>query len=199
MNAFDDIYRQNVWHGKESLSGPGSGTASTTYISQRITDLVVRFRIHSVIDIGCGDGFWMPDLPGYIGIDVSETAVALSQKRHPDRLYLHGEFVDMDLRADLIIIRDVIQHLPLHTAVTLVKGAYERCQWLFASTYDSGKNEGITPQQLAAGWAYDNDLTASPFDLPQPVMKLPDGAGWDDPQQVRDPHKFLGVWSTRLR
>ena len=75
MNVWGRIYTENIWHGVESLSGPGSGSAATRHVAPAIVSLVERYGITSVLDVGCGDGFWMPDLPGYIGLDVSPVAI----------------------------------------------------------------------------------------------------------------------------
>lgn len=194
VSVWDDIYRYNVWKGQESLSGPGSGTASTQRIRAELLDIVRRLNVKSVIDIGCGDGFWMPDLPGYIGMDIAREPIMIARQRHPERNYMIANFLDTSLKADLIIIRDVIQHLPLADAVPLVHAAYERCEWLIASTYKDGRNVDITPDLQARGWAYDNDLIGPPFNLGDPVASIPDGAGWTNAEEIRDARKFLGVW-----
>lgn len=69
--VFDRIYRTNGWAGQESLSGPGSGASATWRTAQAVQELVARLGARSVLDVGCGDCAWMPELPGYVGVDVS--------------------------------------------------------------------------------------------------------------------------------
>jgi len=152
-------------------------------------------HIRSVLDVGCGDGYWMPDLPGYIGIDVSKVSIDLSRLRHPSRSYIRCNLLDTTMRADLIILRDVVQHLSLEEGTALVHAAHERCQWLLASTYVGGENTGLNREQQERGYGYPNDLTVDPFHLGQPVNTYFDGAGWQDPAEVRDKRKVLGLWT----
>jgi SAM-dependent methyltransferase len=112
VTVFSDIYRMNAWQGDESLSGPGSGSTATAHLAADIVAMVAELDIRSVLDVACGDGYWMPDLPGYTGIDVAPEAIELARARHPERRYLVGSAATVRLpRADLVIFRDALQHL----------------------------------------------------------------------------------------
>ncbi len=185
--TFDTIYRTNAWNGVESLSGPGSGSAATKNISGIIADLAKLIDAQSVLDVGCGDGFWMPDLPGYLGVDVSETAIRLARENHPDRLY---RLLPAELpAADLVICRDVLQHLSLATATWLVDQMQKAGRVLLLSTF-----MGLENFDIEDGGAAERDLMAPPFMLGDPVRLYFDGWGWRDPWEIRDRRKFLGVW-----
>jgi SAM-dependent methyltransferase len=195
MNAWERIYRNNLWNGEESLSGPGSGSAATASLVPALLDLVDKYEINSVLDVACGDGFWMPDLPNYVGIDLSDTAIDRARALHPERVYIVGDYLSHDLRADLIIMRDVLQHLSLNTAASLVARASKRCHFLLASTYRGGRNTGISEARLLQGKAYDNDLERYPFRLGQPIEVIPDGYAYHEGGGMRDERKFLGLWA----
>lgn len=198
-DVWSKIYRRNIWNGVESKSGPGSGDAATRHVRLGIEALVKRLDIRSVLDVGCGDGYWMPDLPDYVGIDKAPEAVAAAQRRHPDRTYILGDVTDYD-HADLIIIRDVIQHLSVPAGLALVRHALARCEWLLASSYAGGVNSGISPAERLKGRAYDNDLTAEPFLLGPPHDSIFDGYSYHG-DSIRDGRKILGLWyspQTRL-
>jgi SAM-dependent methyltransferase len=194
MNPWERIYQSNIWQGAESLSGPGSGAAATQPIVQPIVDLIERYRISSVLDVACGDGYWMPTLPRYVGIDTSALAISSARQRHPERTYIVGDYVDHDLYADMIIMRDVLQHCSISKAVELVEHARLRCTYLLASTFLGGSNTGITDTALLTGRAYTNDLQAPPFSLGEPLELIPDGYAYHEGGGVRDPRKFLGLW-----
>lgn len=189
--VFDRIYERNAWHGRESLSGPGSGTASTTRLVPELLSLVARTGARSVLDAACGDGFWMPDLPGYIGIDLVPAAVERARARHPDRDLRVADIRRDALPAvDLVILRDALQHLPIADArAALANIARSGSRWLLASTYEGGANVDVTD-----GGDWCPDLGESPFDLPAPVARIFDGWGWEDPDEVRDARKWLGLW-----
>lgn len=193
MDVFETIYRSNRWNGVESLSGPGSGLAATSHLPATLRKIVGDFDVRSVLDIGCGDGFWMPDLPGYVGIDVSPTAIAAARARHPDRTYLLADARDDRLpSADLVIIRDAIQHLPLADGQRLIGNVRASGSWLLlASTYVGGDNVDIAP-----GDAYSPDLEQPPFDLGPANMRFFDGHHYHvhGTDALRDHRKHLGLW-----
>jgi SAM-dependent methyltransferase len=184
---FDQIYRAHSWNGAESASGPGSGSAATERVGAAIVDLAAEIGAQSVLDIGCGDGYWMPHLPGYLGIDVSAEAIKIARRRHPRRDYRAGELESV-AGFDLVIVRDVIQHLPSSEALRILDTV--RDCWLLASTFIGGTNV-----EIEAGGAYPPDLTAPPFDLPQPERLIFDGYGYAEGDPLyRDVRKFLGLW-----
>lgn len=192
--VFSDIYARNAWNGRESLSGPGSGYAATARVGPAIAALVAELGVRHVLDAACGDGLWMPDLPGYIGIDVAPEAIRRARLNHPDREYLVGDvralFPTQLWAPDLVILRDVIQHLSfadgLGTLAAIRKG---NARWLLASTYVGGENVDID-----TGEHYSPDLTAAPFSMGEPLRLIPDGYSYHDPDLVRDPRKMLGLW-----
>lgn len=191
MTVFSEIYRRNRWNGIESRSGPGSGSAPTARVGAAIEELAFRLNVQSVLDVGCGDGFWMPELPGYVGIDVAPEAIELAQANHPDRAYLVAAAGDIRPgQFDLVIVRDAIQHLSFVDGLAMLEGIRQTgASWLLASTYVAGDNVDIV-----TGDCYSPDLEAAPFALGPPVELIPDGYGYEHPGEVRDPRKHLGLW-----
>lgn len=195
MTVFDDIYRRNAWHGAESRSGPGSGSAATGPVAAAILELVDELEITTVLDVGCGDGYWLPDLPGYVGIDVSAEAIALASARHPGRRYEVGDVRDAPAQSGptwgLILWRDALQHLSLEDGLASLAGILRtEPRFLLASTFVGGENVDI-----ATGDAYSPDLTAEPFSLPAPDRLIFDGYGYASAGEIRDPRKHLGLWA----
>lgn len=193
MTSFEEIYRNNLWRAEpnDSRSGPGSSEPATRKTARMVHALALLLEAETCLDLACGDSWWMPPLPGYIGCDVSPTAVARAQTRNPGRDYrvLDGR-VDPLPDVDLVILRDVVQHLPLDDGEKLVSRiAHTKSRWLLASTFVGGYNEDVTPPT-----AYRNDLALQPFQLGEPMIWLPDGWGYRDADVIRDPTKFLGLW-----
>lgn len=195
-DIFQTIYRENRWNGIESRSGPGSGPVATRHVADAILGLVDELGVRSVLDAACGDGYWMPDLPGYTGVDVAPEAVRIARRRHPDRRYLVGSVAQIRLpRVDLVIFRDAMQHLSLRDGMAALAGIVEAGpRWLLASTYVGGENVDIV-----TGDAYSPDLSAPPFDLGQPMRLIFDGYTYHDPDAVRDERKHLGLWTLQNR
>lgn len=198
MRVFSEIYRENRWNGVESRSGPGSGDAATEHLRSAILELVAELEVASVLDAACGDGYWMPDLPGYTGVDVAPEAIALARRRHPERRYLVGSLATMRLpRVDLVIFRDALQHLSLRDGVEALAAIVDsRPRWLLASSYAGGENVDIV-----TGEAYSPDLTAPPFGFGPPERVIFDGHHYHrhDTGEVRDARKFLGLWTVASR
>jgi SAM-dependent methyltransferase len=191
-DVFTRIYRTDAWEGDDSRSGPGSGIIPTTHLRPALVELCRELEIRTVIDAACGDGNWMPDLPGYVGVDVSPEAVRLARVRNPHRTYLVGNVATMKLpQADLVIIRDAIQHLSLADGMaTLASILRSKPRYLLASTYVGGENVDI----VTGADAYSPDLEAAPFSMGEPERLIFDGWTYHDATAVRDPRKFLGLW-----
>lgn len=190
-DVFDRIYRGNLWNGNESRSGPGSGQAATQRVAEALEVIVRGIGARSVLDVGCGDGWWTPDLPGYTGVDVSAEAISRAKRNHPDRHYEVRAGAELEgLSADLVICRDLIQHVPLEAGQAVLAAiAATGSRWLLASTYTDSENVDV-----AAGEFYSPDLTAPPFELPIPGVRIFDGWDYEGLGVVRDSRKFLGLW-----
>jgi hypothetical protein len=193
MNVFSAIYRANAWNGVESLSGPGSGTAATSVLAATLPGLVRRLGAKSVLSVGCGDDYWMPHLgPAYLGIDVAPEAIARAKLNHPERTYMVMDAVKGELPdADLVIVRDVLQHLSPADGVKLLDHVTESsARWLLASTYS-----GTSGECRESGGYWCPDLRDPPFGMPKPVRVMPDGYDYAVPGAMRDPSKLIALWT----
>jgi hypothetical protein len=189
--TFSRIYRSNSWNGVETRSGPGSGSAATGPIVRLLLELVAELAIESVVDAACGEGFWQPDLPGYLGLDVAPEAIVKARVIHPDREYKVADVSVSCPSADLILCRDAMQHLPLRDAVAVLDAIrVSGSRWLLASTYVAGHNV-----RIHAGGFYEPDLEAPPFDLAPALRLYHDGYDYTDGSTLRDPAKMLGLWT----
>jgi SAM-dependent methyltransferase len=183
---FEEVYRNNAWRGVETRSTGPRGAEAVPLVVPALEALAERLGVESVLDVGCGEGYWMPDLPGYVGIDVSQEALKVARERHPDNDYrlFRGE----DLPAcGLVICRSTIQHMSVGDGVALLdmiraSGA----KWLLATTYPEGGNEDI-PFSIRDGVGYKPDMTEAPFGLGAPQESLR-----DIPEDA-----VLGLWRLR--
>lgn len=102
-------------------SGQGSYGRLAEFKAEVINDLVSGRGVESVIEFGCGDGnqLQLAKYPVYVGLDVSEKAVAMCREQfHDDAgkkffLYDPSRFDDRasEYKADLALSLDVIYHL----------------------------------------------------------------------------------------
>jgi len=189
---FNEVYAHNYWDGEESLSGPGSGTFATEYLVTWLTLFRDANNIKKVLDIGCGDNFWMPDFENYLGVDVSEMAIDMAKMRRPGRLFKQANMIEHKVKSpgDLIICRLVMQHLPLADARAMLNNVRGGSKWLLATTYKDGVNTGSE----SAYNAFRIKLTDPPFNMPEPEEYIQDGWAYDERGVTRDNMCFLGLW-----
>lgn len=172
--VFADIYRNNMWGGANSVSGPGSELAQTDKIIQELPALFRTFNIRSVLDIPCGDFHWMRwvDLAGvdYIGADIVPEIMDRNRKYRTMRKV---RFELMDLihdplpSVDLILCRDCLVHFDL-AAITrsLENIRASGSRYLLTTTFTGDRlNDDIVTGQWRP-----LDLESPPFGLPQPLQ-----------------------------
>ena len=112
---FTNIYDNNIWG---EGSGGGSSIESTVLYREYLQKFLKEKNISSVIDYGCGD--WQSshlinfDGIEYLGIDCVDSVIDNNTIKYSKDnikfkvLYQLEEF--FDYKADLLILKDIIQH-----------------------------------------------------------------------------------------
>lgn len=118
QNAFTQVFLNNLWGSKESVSGPGSTLAQTTILRDKIKNLFYELSIQTVLDAACGDFNWFKEidypLKQYIGIDIVPQLIINNNNRYKNdiRTFELKNLVTDELpQVDLIICRDCFVHL----------------------------------------------------------------------------------------
>lgn len=129
-------------------SGPGSYDVLAEFKAKTINDLLRQLQVHSMFELGCGDGnqLSMFQLPHYTGVDVSPTVIEKCKKRFKDdplkRFVLLDEFTEEHFEMGLSL--DVIYHLieddVYHTHLDLL---FERSK-RFVLIYSSNEKQHET-------------------------------------------------------
>lgn len=194
QQRFTRIFRRNTWGDDDSLSGTGSSLTQTESIRRVLPSLIRELDCRSLLDIPCGDFFWMKS----VGLDIDYTGGDIVDELISDNQRLYGRdgrrFVHLDLlqdtlpQVDLILCRDCLVHFSYEhilQALSTIKGSGSK--YLLTTTFiEREKNEDIP----TGGWRPIN-LQRPPFGFPEP-LRLIDERCPDD--GYRDKH--LGLWKT---
>lgn len=210
-NTFTNIYENFGFGSTESRSGPGSTLKETCLLREKILKLVEEWNIKSVVDIPCGDFNWMKEIvssfESYVGGDIVKKAVEANTEKYGNET---TNFVEFDLitdkipDADLLIVRDVLGHLPLENGKQVIRNILKsNCKYLLSTTWakkindhtwtscKSGEvhreNEGVE-----YGRFYPVNLMSSPFNFPEPDDYLEEDVMVDGFEQGN--RKVLAFW-----
>jgi SAM-dependent methyltransferase len=115
MNIFEHIYRNDLWHGG---SGPGSLPSVNRPYIRFLQSFLRHNQIETVVDLGCGDWQFSRRVDWgkarYLGLDVVPHVLEANRRRYG------GAAVEFNVSpadpkdipgADLLLIKDVFQHL----------------------------------------------------------------------------------------
>ena len=143
-DAFTKIYNNKVWGVDKTTgfgtSGPGSAFEYSKPYVDFISDFIKKNGIKSVIDIGCGDWQFSKHLYNeehtknvhYYGYDCCEYVIKQniehysSDNRHFKHISGDDILNDIESQADLVLIKDVIQHWPNDTIIEFLDKLSER-------------------------------------------------------------------------
>ena len=118
---FSDVYKNNIWGGEKGVfySGAGTRNPNTSIYIDKLRDFIRQHQIRSILEIGCGDFEIMDKVLAGINIRYEGTDVVDDLIYHNNRTFGNDlisfkkiNAIDQELpSADLIIIRQVLQHL----------------------------------------------------------------------------------------
>ena len=192
QELFLDIYKTNFWRDTESRSGTGSNLASTRKLVEELPALFRVLEITSILDIPCGDYYWMQTVPmqgiKYTGADLVPEIIIDNRLKHPN-----VDFIELDMLsdkipyADLIIARDCLVHFPDDAVFRALNNVYESASKYFLST-TFPNHYNITDIEMGK-WRPLN-LQDAPFNLPEPLAIINEGLIGDCSD------KSMAVWSS---
>lgn len=120
MNPFEKRYAEGGWHGQGS--GRGSTPEYCAPFMTWLTEFIEKNKVTSLIDFGCGDWQWAQTLNwlgiNYLGLDVVQQVIRENIHRHEREgirfAPVKHDFSDIpQFEADLLLVKDVMQHWPL--------------------------------------------------------------------------------------
>ena len=225
QEAFDNRQFWNSRYQNPDLdwlgSGPGSRGLAAHYKGQLIQNTLAQLGAQSILDAGCGDGCWLPQLPEHVryhGLDIADAAITRLQQHYPQH-----QFSCMDLRQqdwpsglDLVVCLDVLIHQDTRASLDALLD-----RLLAASTnhalvsYFSPEADGPVLPDLEAGLEagqadearFQQTRQTQPHiaaantaffgDLPRLIAARPQGRHWE--VQAIGRYRFQTVYQLRRR
>lgn len=138
-NIFQEIYDNHLWGGG-SRSGPGSDIHNIGDYCKIVNEYLEKFNANgarTIVEIGCGDWCTTSRLDvsryqAYVGIDIVPEIIKNNTERYSNKIIgfscidaVSNEFPS----ADVIIIKDVLQHLSANSINNLLENVFKRCKY----------------------------------------------------------------------
>lgn len=176
QDVFTTIYDSNYWGDSESVSGEGSNLEQTQHLELSLSQLFRELEIKSVLDIPCGDFYWMSKIDlssiDYIGADIVEEIISNVSEKYtlPNRKFKVLDLIKDDLpKVDLIFVRDCLVHLSdenISQAIQNIKRSGSK-YLLTTSFVDQSSNKDI----ITGDWRPIN-LELKPYNFSKPTVVI---------------------------
>jgi SAM-dependent methyltransferase len=174
QQVFTTIYNTNFWGDSESVSGRGSSLNQTAAIRKALPLLWNEINANSVLDVPCGDFFWLKEVDlrsvRYIGGDIVDGLILNNQRYRQENI----SFQLLDVitsalpTADVILCRDCLVHLYTSDALKAVENMKRSGATFLLTTHFPG---AINVELPVERWR-PLDLQAPPFNFPAPLRVL---------------------------
>ena len=177
-NTFNHIYAEGIW-GRDDTGKGISGSGSTLEITREyrayVEDFMKKHAVKSVVDAGCGDWSFSSAMDwgdaSYLGVDIASDIVEANRKKYESNKirFQVGDITDELPAADLLISKDVLQHLSNELVHTFIRNNLKQGKYKWAIlTNDRGSGN----QDIPSGSYRAIDLSAPPFEV-QGLVDLP--------------------------
>lgn len=191
-DIFKDIYVNNSWGNSISVSGPGSNMEETAVVREELPFIISQYGITSILDIPCGDFFWMKEVDlgtvNYIGADLVPDIIA-NNKKHANQYksFVQLDVTESDLPAvDLVIVRDCLVHLSFNDISRALRNICKsKSQYLLTTTF----HHKVSNVNICTGEWSPLNLQKKPFLLPVPILMINESN-----PNIEYADKSLGLW-----
>jgi len=178
-SIFTWIYKNKGWGQQwDSSSGKGSDLVHTKNIRSEFPKLLNELQIKSILDIPCGDFYWMKEIDlgsiSYVGADIVDDIIS-----HNYEHYSQGNniFKKLDIRSselpkvDLVLCRDLFQHFSFNDIKESLSNIKKSNSTFFLTTCHSLTT---SHEDIETGKHRKINLTYPPFSLPKPMRVIDD-------------------------
>ena len=168
-NIFSEIYDKNLWNGG---SGPGSNPEPNKPYISLLESFFTENKINSIVDAGCGDWRFSKLIDwnniNYKGYDVVKSVIDYNQVNYSSEtvsFQLYNGDPKLLPSADLLIMKDVLQHLSFSLINEFILGfpKYKYC--LITNCINTGGQTQTVNRDIETGGSTELDLRLYPFNL----------------------------------
>jgi len=183
QRVFTKIYQQDLFNTRSSndynvsKSGSGSDLEQTKELIEKLPVLFQKYKIQSILDLPCGDFFWMQkvDLTGiqYTGGDIVADVVKSNNTKYASDSISFREIdiINDDLRkVDLILCRDLLVHLKNQQIIAALKNIKSSGSKYLLTT--SFKNTTHNQDNGVIGFWRTINLELEPFNWKDPIDEI---------------------------
>lgn len=168
-NAFTRIYESIPWD-EDGFPASGSQFDITKEYVAFLQNFLQENEIRTVVDLGCGDWAFSKHIDWggiqYTGIDIVKFVVQRNERLFGKQniRFIHADAIETDLpEADLLICKDVFQHLPNQDIFAILKQKRKFKHCLFTDFI--GLERSIVNNDIRTGSYHFIDLSKPPFSL----------------------------------
>jgi SAM-dependent methyltransferase len=119
MKQYDRAYFDRWYRGRKTRVSTAGEVRMKVTLAVAVSEYFLRRPIRSVLDIGCGEGAWLPHLRAlrprvaYTGLDSSDYAIQRFGKERNIRKASFGDLRKLKLGVyDLVVCSDVLHYVP---------------------------------------------------------------------------------------
>lgn len=195
LDIFTDIYRNNTFGGKDSISGPGSDAHQTRVIASELPMLLRALNTTTMLDLPCGDFHWMKNVDlsntAYTGADIVQELIQKNNEnyaRNGVRFHCLNLIKDKLPKVDLILCRDCLVHFSFADISLALKNVCNSQSEYFLTTTFTDRIENY---DIVTGLWRAINLELAPFGLPTPLKIINEGCTEDE---GTNGDKALGLW-----
>lgn len=172
-DIFTNIYLKNKWGDSCSYSGSGSNLEQTTNILKELPDIFKKYEIKSIVDLPCGDFYWMQKLNlseiDYLGGDIVPEIIEKNKLRFNEEkknFRVIDIITDSLPQADMIFCRDCLVHFSYQDIYKSLKNIKNsKFKYLLTTSF---LNRKINRNIATGSWRTLN-LMEEPFNFPKPI------------------------------
>lgn len=192
---FSGYYTSNKWKDAHSRSGEGSNLEVTAALRAALPGLFAQYSIKSVVDVPCGDFFWMKQVDlsavDYTGGDIVQAMIDDNNAQYKKE-NIRFQFIDLcesvPPRGDLFICRDALVHMSFKDAQKALRNIKASgSKYLFTTTF-TNRTENI---DIATGMWRTLNFSLPPFNFPAPLFLLDEQY---NRQEGRYADKHMALW-----